>query len=224
MKGMSITVTRYPEHLEDRHFNAVSTLVDPADGQPVRALTRPAFGFWAVTERHTVWIDPEPKPFIVGSSAGFYDDISARAGHLHDHTSRREGTMFRLDRSKTILLLTLGNCQKLSGIQVSGQLLAHEQVHWDIFFIVARATARAIGAMSEATEATLRRKADSAVTARLMDGSSNNGLLSVNDSIQAAYESETVHGANMAAQILWQAQVTAALAAPTSDQLGRFSL
>ncbi|MBL8587770.1 MAG: hypothetical protein JNK46_04510 [Methylobacteriaceae bacterium] len=203
---MAILVFRQLQLLEDWNFAPVATLVDPADGRAVDALTVPDFRFVGKATEVFETVDPPPRPAVAAPGAPLVERVTTEAGNLARSALARRGRFFRLDPANTFLFLTLGACQKRAGLTVAGALLAHEQAHWDIFLLGARRVASRLAALRAVSEAGLTRQANQ-IAAELGVAAASNVNLA-----QSLYDLQTDHGANAVWQATWQGFVTRAMA------------
>jgi Bacterial protein of unknown function (DUF922) len=94
----------------------------------------------------------------------------------------------------------------LSSAAQTADLLKHEQGHYDLMILVARAMARELGAASDASSAGLATKVQN--------------IRQTHDKraqiIDSAYDVQTGHGQNAAAQTAWNMAIAAALGNPAS--------
>ena len=203
---MTIVVLRHPQLLEDWNFTAVATLVDPADGRPVDALTEAAFRFQREAMQVFETVGPPPAPIETAPDAPWMDRVETMATNLARSALAPRGRYFRLDPAKSSLTLTPGACRKRAGVTVAGRLLAHEQAHWDICFLGARRIAARLAALREVSSATLLRKAD------LIAGDLQSTAASNVNAAQSLYDRQTLHGTDPVWQAMWEAHVCRAMA------------
>jgi hypothetical protein len=95
------------------------------------------------------------------------------------------------------------------------QLLVHEQGHYDIGMLVARALARALDHVTGRSHHELRA---SVIHLR------NQHVVRNMEAIQALYDKETNHGTDLNAQNTWNRNIAAALNQPQSQNLRHHSL
>lgn len=107
------------------------------------------------------------------------------------------------------------NARVWSGVAQTAALLSHEQWHYDIGTVTARALARQIPTLRGATFAALIASLRAALAFHF---STRAGLL------QKRYDIDSRHGTNAHYQRVWKDRMTACLANPKSDQLGGFYL
>jgi hypothetical protein len=86
-------------------------------------------------------------------------------------------------------------------------LLRHEQGHYDLLILVARAMARDLGAASASSSAALNTQVQS------IQQTHNNNAQTIDD----AYDKQTDHGKNSAQQTGWNQAIAAALGNPASS-------
>lgn len=102
-----------------------------------------------------------------------------------------------------------------SQIRQTDALLSHEEWHYHVGIVVARAFARHIAALRARDAATLRTVFQEAY--RLHFGTRIKLL-------QSRYDLDTGHGTNAQLQKLWKDRMTRCLANPGSDQIGGYYL
>jgi hypothetical protein len=107
------------------------------------------------------------------------------------------------------------NAQVFTGVLHTPALLSHEQFHYDVGIVTARALARELTTLRAPNLAALKTAVQ---TASRLHFTTRAGLL------QRRYDLDTRHGANAHYQKVWKDRMTACLANPRSDQLGGFYL
>jgi hypothetical protein len=107
------------------------------------------------------------------------------------------------------------NAQVFTGLVQTPALLLHEQFHYDVGTVTARALARQLMVLRVTSLAAL---VTAVQDASQLHFSTRAGLL------QRRYDVETRHGTNAHYQRIWKDRMTACLANPVSDQLGGFYL
>jgi len=94
------------------------------------------------------------------------------------------------------------------------ELLRHEQGHYDLLILVARAMARDLGAASASNPAALNQRVQT------VQQTHNNNA----QAIDAAYDTQTDHGRNAVQQSAWSQAITAALASPSAANVRGLAL
>jgi len=107
------------------------------------------------------------------------------------------------------------NAQVFTGVLQTPALLSHEQFHYDVGIVTARALARELMALRAPNQAAL---ATAVQNAARLHFTTRAGLL------QRRYDLDTRHGTNAHYQRIWKDRMTSCLANPRSDQLGGFFL
>jgi len=107
------------------------------------------------------------------------------------------------------------NAQVFSGVAKTPRLLAHEQFHYDVGIVIARAFARAIMRLRAPSKAALIAALQNAVNLHFQTRA---GL------IQHRYDLDTHHGTIAHYQRIWKSEMVACLAHPHSDHLHGFWL
>jgi hypothetical protein len=107
------------------------------------------------------------------------------------------------------------NAQVFTGVAQTPALLSHEQFHYDVGIVTARALARQLMSLRAPTQAALVTAVQSAA---LLHFTTRAGLL------QRRYDLDTRHGTNAHFQKIWKDRMAVCLANPRSDQLGGFFL
>jgi hypothetical protein len=105
--------------------------------------------------------------------------------------------------------------QVWSGVQKTADLLSHEQWHYDVGIVTARALARELSRVRTNTELELRKKMDESINLHFIKRA---GIL------QKRYDIDTRHGTNAYYQKIWKDRMTACLANANADQIGGFWL
>jgi hypothetical protein len=107
------------------------------------------------------------------------------------------------------------NAQVFTGVLQTAALLSHEQFHYDVGIITARALARQVMALRAANQAAL---ATAVQNAAQLHFTTRARLL------QRRYDLDTRHGTNAHYQKNWKDRMASCLANPRCDQLGGFLL
>lgn len=186
---MAIAVTRDPDALSNANFTPTPGLIDDRDRTPIDAQTNFDFQLVAL-------IGPAPPG----------------AGTVDEFTRRVDG---QLALREDVTLTLTPKCKRLPTVTVAGDLLSHEQFHWDCAFVVARAVARQYALMRAPNLAALiarKGQIDSLHFGRR------------NDLIQQRYDIDTHHGTNAHYQKIWKDRMRACLADARATQIGGFWL
>jgi hypothetical protein len=109
------------------------------------------------------------------------------------------------DRSRTVVRRS---------IQPSRELLRHEQGHYDLVLLAARALARELDAVRAGSPREVARLAEDLVAEHTRRA----------ERLSERYDDETSHGRELAAQSAWSANVAAALAAPAVAKIAGMPL
>ncbi len=107
------------------------------------------------------------------------------------------------------------NSQVFRGVNQTPALLSHEQFHYDVSVVIARALARKLMRIRSPNHGTLRVAIQSAADLHFMTRARL---------IQRRYDMDTRHGTNAHYQKIWKSRMTSCLANPRSDHLGGFWL
>jgi len=107
------------------------------------------------------------------------------------------------------------NAQVWSGVVQSAALLSHEQFHYDVGVVTARAFARELSRLRKDTQAELVTALRAAETLHFI---TRTGLL------QKRYDLDTRHGTQAHYQKIWKDRMTLCLSNPNSTRLGGFWL
>jgi hypothetical protein len=107
------------------------------------------------------------------------------------------------------------NCQFRSGATQTAALLSHEQFHYDVGTVTARALARHLMALRASTVPALASAMRAAVTLHFV---TRTGL------IQRRYDKDTRHGTVARYQRIWKRRMATCLGNPRAQQLGGFWL
>jgi hypothetical protein len=107
------------------------------------------------------------------------------------------------------------NAQVFTGVLQTAALLSHEQFHYDVGIVTARALARELMALRAPNQGALTVLVQNAARLHFFTRA---GLL------QRRYDLDTRHGTIAHYQKIWKDRMTACLANPRADQLGGFYL
>jgi hypothetical protein len=130
-----------------------------------------------------------------------------------DLPARNIGGMMALADPNVITITP--NAQVWSGVRQTAALLSHEQFHYDVGIVIARALARQLTALRAPNQAALGALVREAARLHFQTRA---GLL------QRRYDIDTDHGAIALYQGIWKRRMTDCLANPRSEQLGGFWL
>lgn len=107
------------------------------------------------------------------------------------------------------------NAQVVAGVPQTPALLSHEQFHYDVGIVTARALARHLAALRAPNVAALGTAVREAARLHF---TTRAGL------IQRRYDLDTRHGTNAHYQRIWKNRMAACLANPRSETIGGFYL
>jgi len=130
-----------------------------------------------------------------------------------DPPPERVNSRFRVARSAAIMITPIATIR--AGFTMTPDLLAHEQLHYDVGFVIARQFARELNVIDAATEVALRTKVAELV---LLHFTTRNNL------IQSRYDRETNHSQNHTLQRIWSSNMRTCLANAHAFQLGGWML
>ena len=155
--------------------------------------------------------DFSQRPVVIDPSDGTQQDAytSFRFALIPNLPAERVNGRFRIPRTMSISITPIALLR--TGAPQSPALLAHEQLHYDVGFVIARQLARELNVIDNATEAGLRAQFDQLIQlhfhtrARL---------------IQTRYDQETDHSQNAHYQRIWSQNMRACLADPNASQIG----
>ncbi|MCP4783052.1 MAG: hypothetical protein GY903_20625 [Fuerstiella sp.] len=147
-----------------------------------------------------------------------HDNTEVDALTMYDYllparAARRVGSLFALNDS--LVLLITPNCRVWRNCPRTPALLAHEQFHYDVGIVVARAAVRHFSALRASTSAAL---GTALAAATRLHFSTRNNL------IQRRYDIDTRHGTNSHYQRIWKNRMATCLANPSADQIGGYFL
>ena len=167
----------------------------------ITAFRNPAVLTWSDYDLVGIVIDPQD-----GSSQDAVTSFHFEL--MPDLPAERHNGRFRLPRTMSIST-TPSAIARIGGPRTA-DLLAHEQLHYDVGFAIARQLARELNVIDNATEPGLRGTLDSLIQlhfhtrARL---------------IQRRYDLETHHGQNVYFQSIWSQNMRACLAHPHASHI-----
>jgi hypothetical protein len=157
-----------------------------------------------------------PKPVTVSwsdfntvDSLPVDEDAHIDMGYEVENKSfRRVGGQFMVAETLEVRVKPLAKV--LRSASQTGTLLAHEQGHYDIGILAARALARELALLHAATPAALGLAMRSCFTLHTVTRL---------DPVQKKYDKDTGHGTNAQEQARWAGLISAALAAVATMQL-----
>lgn len=117
--------------------------------------------------------------------------------------------------AETFTITITPNARVWSGVAQTAALLSHEEWHYHVGIVTARALAKQLAALRAPNVPALATLLQQAVTLHF---TTRAGLL------QRRYDIDTRHGTNEHYQKIWKDRMTAVLANPKADQLGGFYL
>lgn len=124
-----------------------------------------------------------------------------------------EGYQFAL--ADPMVIAITPDAQVWSGVQQTLELLTHEQFHYDVGIVTARALARALMKLRAPSLATLGSALNVAGTLHLHTRARL---------LQRRYDLDCQHGRNLKVQSLWKERMRVCLADPNATMLGGFWL
>jgi hypothetical protein len=116
---------------------------------------------------------------------------------------------------ETFTITITPNARVWSGVVQTPELLSHEEWHYHVGIVTARALAKQLAALRAATLPELGVKFNDAVRLHF---TTRAGIL------QKRYDIDTRHGTQAHYQKIWKDRMTACLANPKADQIGGFYL
>jgi hypothetical protein len=128
---------------------------------------------------------------------------------LPDLPAERVQGRFRIPRTMAISITP--DAKIRTGATRSADLLAHEQLHYDVGFVIARQLARELNVIDYATEAALRAEVNSLFDLHFVTRARL---------IQTRYDRESNHGLNAHFQKYWSDKMRACLADKFATQIG----
>ncbi|WID96178.1 hypothetical protein QO058_26160 [Bosea vestrisii] len=153
-------------------------------------------------------------PVVMDPADGTVQDAyTAFAFDIPDHGVRMAGTDYALGVPNEIDIWPAA--QLKIGVTLTPALLAHEQFHYDVGFVIARQLARELTALRAASIAAL---VQAYVALADLHFQRRAGL------IQARYDKDTQHSANAKYQRIWLDRMTACLGNEKANQIGGFWL
>ena len=161
------------------------------------------------------WDDYDQRDVVIDPADGTQQDAftSFRFDLRPNLPAERVDGRFRLPRSMQIAISPIALVD--DDAAQTDDLLSHEQVHYDVGFVIARQLARELNVIDAATDRDLRKMVDDLfqlhfhTRARL---------------IQSRYDRETQHGVNAHFQRVWKNNMSLCLANPQAFQIGGWML
>jgi hypothetical protein len=101
-------------------------------------------------------------------------------------------------------------CKVRTGVNQSAALLSHEQLHYDVGIVVARALARKLTGIRTRTKTDLLQEVRAAFNLHIFTRAKL---------LQVRYDKDTKHGVNGKQQRLWKNQMAAVLTNPRAEKL-----
>ena len=156
---------------------------------------------------------PQPTRPTDPNDGTLVDAFTAFNFNMPSRPPRTISGQFAMADPNTITITP--NAQVFANVAQTQNLLSHEQFHYDVGIVTARAFARHLMRLRTPTIADLRIAI--ANTTRL-HMQTRAGLL------QSRYDKDTRHGTNQHAQRIWKRRMAACLANPRSSHIGGFWL
>jgi len=156
-----------------------------------------------------------PQPVVVDPHDGTPQDaVTAYNFSLFpDPPPERVNGRFRVARSAAIMITPIAIIR--TGVVMSADLLDHEELHYDVGFVIARQLARELNVIDAPTDADLRAKVAALFTLH---------FTTRNNLIQSRYDRETNHSQNHNLQRIWKSNMRTCLANAHAFQLGGWML
>lgn len=154
-----------------------------------------------------------PNQIVDPADSTLVDAYTTFEYNIPDLPPRTVNGQLALADPMTIRISPKGNVW--SGVRQTPALLSHEEWHYHVGIIVARAFARHAARLRAPNMPGLRTAFQEAFTLHFI---TRVGLL------QKRYDLDTNHGVNAHYQKIWKDRMTACLANPNADQLGGFYL
>ena len=169
----------------------------------------------ARTPTTLTWANFSPQPTVVDPRDGTVVDAFTTFDFfmLTSPLIVPAGGRFRVNPALVISLVPLALVA--DGTSQTAALLAHEQIHYDVGFVIARQLARDLNVIDDATEAGLRKRMTDLTTLHF---TTRAGL------IQARYDRESNHGLNAHFQNYWSNQMAKCLANAQASEIGGWML
>jgi len=161
------------------------------------------------------WADYTAKAIVVDPHDGTPQDAvtAFRFQLFPDPPPVFQNGRFKVNPATGIMITPIADVR--IGAPVSPELLAHEQLHYDVGFVIARQLARELSVIDAATDPDLRKKASELFTLH---------FTTRNNLIQSRYDRETNHGQNRNLQRIWSSNMRTCLANAHAHQIGGWML
>ena len=156
---------------------------------------------------------PSATRIVDPNDGTFVDAVTQFNFDLRDLPPRMVDGQFAMADPNVIRITP--NSQVFTGVLQTPALLSHEQFHYDVGIVIARAFARKLMRLRAVDQTALRTAIHSAVQLHFMTRARL---------IQRRYDMDTRHGTNAHYQTIWKNRMFSCLANPRSDQLGGFWL
>jgi hypothetical protein len=155
--------------------------------------------------------DFDEQAVVIDPADGSVNDAFTRFAFelMPDLPAERVQGRFRIPRSMAISITP--DAKIRTGAPRTADLLAHEQLHYDVGFVIARQLARELNVIDDATEPGLRAQVDSLFKLHFTTRAKL---------IQTRYDRETNHGLNAHFQKYWSDKMRACLADRFASQIG----
>jgi len=141
------------------------------------------------------------------------DALTQYEYYLPKRPFKKDGDSYVLDDS--LILLITPNCKVWTGVKQTTKLLAHEQFHYDVGVVIARAAVMHFNRLRAPTEDKLK---------ALLRSAAQLHFVTRNKLLQKRYDTDTHHGTNAHYQKIWKNRMTKCLSNSKATQLGGFFL
>lgn len=172
----------------------------------ITVVTKPVALTWA---HFTVTANKIPDP----NDGTLVDAVTRFHFDFPDKAPRKIVNRFKMGDPNVITITP--DARVWSGVAQTAELLSHEQLHYDVGTVVARALARQLMQLEEGNLAALKTEFLKAFDLHIQTRA---GL------IQNRYDKDTAHGTVAHYQKIWKDQMTACLANPNATHLHGFWL
>lgn len=172
----------------------------------ITASRNPAVLAWANYTPQAVVIDPndgQPQDAFTGFNFALVPNLPAV--HLNGRSRLSPGMSLRITPVAQVRI----------GAPQTADLLAHEQLHYDVGFVIARQLARELNRLDAATDADLRTMLNNLITLHFRTRARL---------IQARYDRESNHSQNAHYQRVWSNNMRTCLANANATQIGGWML
>jgi len=159
--------------------------------------------------------DYTPLPIVVDPHDGTPQDAvtAFKFEMFPDPPPERFNGRFRVARAAAIMITPIAVIR--TGVVMSPDLLAHEQLHYDVGFVIARQLARELNIIDAPTDPDLRVKVAALFALH---------FTTRNNLIQSRYDRETNHSQNRNLQRIWSSNMRTCLANAHAHQIGGWML